>query len=188
METLFLVLALIGLSSLVALVIYLQYRKVEADRQLIDTLLSHIAPNKRGRIAGIDLKNLQIEWEDDGVLAESGEPDPSPPPDPRAPQAVRLIRGCLEVDPHGTQIIPANKIRGMSPETRKQAVDYLIERNFVMKTQQGAIEITKANQSFARILAQLPQVGPDVLESAVNALPRVQKSDGQGDDDRPTLP
>lgn len=161
----------------IGIINWFDIRKTEVNTKLADTILSHVAPNKRGRITGIDLKRLEIRWESDDPLMTDDEEPQADPVDPRAADAVRLIRGCIEIDPHGTQIIPAGKVRGMSPETWSRAVAYLIESGFALKVRQGAVERTEAKQSFARILAQLPAVDPEVLDRAVHALPRAVHQD-----------
>lgn len=103
--------------------------------------------------------------------------------DPRAFHAVRLIKTSLdEYGSRGDQIIPANKIRGMSPNTRDDAVKYLTEKGWVMIERKGAIEITRAKIPLAAILAQLPPIDPDLLDKAVTALPHSSNGDNHIDD------
>lgn len=94
--------------------------------------------------------------------------------DPRASHAVRLVLASIKWGgADSSQIVPDNQIQsGISPNTREDAVRYLMERGLSFIETRGSVEITRTKYNLGDTLAQLPKADPELLRSAIVALPR----------------
>ena len=97
--------------------------------------------------------------------------------DPRASHAARLVLASIKWGgADSSQIIPDNQIQsGISPNTRGDAIQYLMERGLSFIETRGNVEITRTKYTLGDTLAQLPKADPEILRSAIVALPRTSE-------------
>lgn len=97
--------------------------------------------------------------------------------DPRAGHAARLVLASIKWGgADSSQIVPDNQIQsGISPNTREDAVLYLMERGLAFIETRGAVSITRTKHTLGDTLAQLPKADPELLRSSIIALPRASE-------------
>ena len=135
-----------------------------------------------GIVTGVcSTREALIEWDETpaDVQIVADKPDIT---DPRAKHAARLVKASIEdqaIGPLGRKITAAGKISGMSPNTRQKAVEYLIEQGLAYIFTNDGMETseTRTHRPLSDILALLPAVQADALDSAVTALPSKRKPD-----------